>query len=362
MSSQLPAYDLSRIRATYGLPVGAPPPTTPAVASTPSTPAPPSVARERAAYVALARVCLQGERWSDLLRIMREVIRCCVTHTPGADLTTEERSFLIASSKNILSSTRAAWRIARVDPETAQQATVNANNANANNPTASENATPENAAAADAAAATAVSSSSSTSTNTSNSALHDLLVLEEVEYQRSLERELYILLSDLITIIEGTLIKNVLLPEPQVFYRKLLGDFYRYLAEVSVPGATVFPSANSPPPSAPTQSASSIVPLGLEKKALEMYQSAWKVATNQLDSTHPTRLGLMLNYSVLLFEIFKDKKQACELARQAFDMAISKLDDLEDTHYKDSTLLMQLLRDNITLWTAQDNPEGAAPS
>jgi hypothetical protein len=60
---------------------------------------------------------------------------------------------------------------------------------------------------------------------------------------------------------------------------------------------------------------------------------------------------------VLLYEVMKEKKQACELARSAFDHAISKLDDLDESSYKDTTLLMQLLRDNITLWTAQDQPQ-----
>jgi len=42
------------------------------------------------------------------------------------------------------------------------------------------------------------------------------------------------------------------------------------------------------------------------------------------------------------------------LAKQAFDEAIQKLDSLSDSTYKDSTLIMQLLRDNLTIWTAED--------
>jgi len=47
---------------------------------------------------------------------------------------------------------------------------------------------------------------------------------------------------------------------------------------------------------------------------------------------------------------------ACDLAKNAFDDAISKLDKLQTNEYKDSTLIMQLLRDNLTLWTS--NEEG----
>lgn len=37
---------------------------------------------------------------------------------------------------------------------------------------------------------------------------------------------------------------------------------------------------------------------------------------------------------------------------QAFDEAIRELDTLGEESYKDSTLIMQLLRDNLTLWTS----------
>jgi len=39
------------------------------------------------------------------------------------------------------------------------------------------------------------------------------------------------------------------------------------------------------------------------------------------------------------------------LAKQAFDDAVTELDSLDEESYKESTLIMQLLRDNLTLWT-----------
>lgn len=49
------------------------------------------------------------------------------------------------------------------------------------------------------------------------------------------------------------------------------------------------------------------------------------------------------------------------LAKAAFDDAIAELDTLNEESYKDSTLIMQLLRDNLTLWTSDMQGEGKAP-
>lgn len=55
--------------------------------------------------------------------------------------------------------------------------------------------------------------------------------------------------------------------------------------------------------------------------------------------------------------------RACHLAKQAFDDAIAELDSLSEESYRDSTLIMQLLRDNLTLWTSSDSGEAeAAPA
>lgn len=53
---------------------------------------------------------------------------------------------------------------------------------------------------------------------------------------------------------------------------------------------------------------------------------------------------------------YSNSFRACHLAKQAFDEAIAELDTLSEESYKDSTLIMQLLRDNLTLWTS-DLPE-----
>jgi 14-3-3 protein epsilon len=60
---------------------------------------------------------------------------------------------------------------------------------------------------------------------------------------------------------------------------------------------------------------------------------------------------------VFYYEILNSPDRACHLAKQAFDDAIAELDSLSEESYRDSTLIMQLLRDNLTLWTSSDGGE-----
>lgn len=117
------------------------------------------------------------------------------------------------------------------------------------------------------------------------------------------------------------------------------GDYYRYLAEVAS---------------------------GEDKKVTvehsqHAYQEAFEISKKEMQPTHPIRLGLALNFSVFYYEILNSPEQACTLAKTAFDEAIAELDTLNEDSYKDSTLIMQLLRDNLTLWTSDNQGEEADP-
>jgi hypothetical protein len=84
---------------------------------------------------------------------------------------------------------------------------------------------------------------------------------------------------------------------------------------------------------------------------MDSYKFAQEEA-EKLKTTHPIRLGLALNFSVFYYEIMSSPDQACQLAKKAFDNAISDLENLEEEEYRDSATIMQLLRDNLTLWTS----------
>jgi len=165
------------------------------------------------------------------------------------------------------------------------------------------------------------------------------------KYKSLVENELEAICMEVLDLLTSHLCKNVEGngDETEVFYLKMCGDYYRYLSEFRADGKVDYE--------------------GEQKSFPEMaevyYKKAMDVAEANLNETHPTRLGLALNFSVCYYEILKKPNKACELAKKSFDAAIEKLDTLNDASYKDSTLIMQLLRDNLTLWTSTNEDADA---
>ena len=78
-----------------------------------------------------------------------------------------------------------------------------------------------------------------------------------------------------------------------MFYLKMKGDYYRYLAEVAI-----------------GENRTSV--LDDSQKA---YQEAFEIAKSKMQPTHPIRLGLALNFSVFYYEILNSPDKACQLAK-----------------------------------------------
>jgi len=162
------------------------------------------------------------------------------------------------------------------------------------------------------------------------------------KYRMEVEKELKDICMNILDLLEQHLIPSAAVDsgesgtteaekmESKVFYHKMKGDYLRYLAE--------FTTGNDRKEAA--------------EKSLVAYKEASDSAYEFLATTHPIRLGLALNFSVFYYEILNSPDRACRLAKQAFDEAIAELESLSDDNYKDSTLIMQLLRDNLTLWTS----------
>ena len=152
------------------------------------------------------------------------------------------------------------------------------------------------------------------------------------QYKDKIEQELQSICQDVLNLLDENLLKKDEIkknPEAVVFFQKMKGDYYRYLGE--------FKTGDD------------------RKQVIEKAQDSYKVAVDEaekLKTTHPIRLGLALNYSVFYYEILNQPDVACKLAKTAFDNAISDLETLDEEEYRDSATIMQLLRDNLTLWTS----------
>ncbi|XP_034051548.1 14-3-3 protein zeta-like [Thalassophryne amazonica] len=233
---------------------------------------------DRSDQVQKAKLAEQAERYDDMAKCMK-----LVTETLEDELANEERNLLSVAYKNVVGARRSAWRVIssiaqKTEPCDEKLSMVNA-------------------------------------------------------YREQVENELKDICEEVLHLLNTHLIPKCKSCESKVFYLKMKGDYYRYLAEVA--------SGDSKKETT--------------SKSLESYTSAYDLCQEEMESTHPIRLGLALNFSVFYYEIVNSPEKACSLAKKAFEDAIAELEKLNEESYKDSTLIMQLLRDNLTLWTS-DNP------
>ncbi|EQC29238.1 tyrosine 3-monooxygenase/tryptophan 5-monooxygenase activation protein [Saprolegnia diclina VS20] len=153
------------------------------------------------------------------------------------------------------------------------------------------------------------------------------------KYRLKIEAELQATCDEMLEMLNKQLLPSASSPEDSVFYLKTQGDYYRYLAE--------FQSKEQ----------------GACEKALACYGQATDIATSKLHSTNPLRLGLALNFAVFYCEIMKLPDRACQLAKQAFDDAIADMDSLTEESFRDAAMILQIIRDNLTLWTSEEDDD-----
>eukprot|EP00483_Globobulimina_turgida_P008725 UN08743 len=117
------------------------------------------------------------------------------------------------------------------------------------------------------------------------------------KYKEIVEDELEGICQEVLALLTQHLCKNVEGngDETEVFYLKMCGDYYRYLSEFRTKEEQFGESAE------------------------EFYTKAMEVAETNLNETHPTRLGLALNFSVCYYEILKQPEKACDLAKKSLD-------------------------------------------
>jgi len=256
---------------------------------------------DKSDLIAKAKIAEQAERYDDMAECMKKVVE-----KSDAGLQQEERNMLSVAYKNVVGAKRSSWRV--------MSSIVDKNNASSDE---------HHQQKADMASA----------------------------YRSTIESELEAVCTEVLDLLKEHLIPNTSklldacaeaskfapIVEAKVFYLKMKGDYYRYEVEVAKP----------------EQKDKLKIEAGdAYTAAIEACEGHGADKQGALNTTHPIKLGLALNNSVFHYEIMCDQERACALAKKAFDDAIAELDTLQEESYKDSTLIMQLLRDNLTLWTS----------
>ena len=225
-------------------------------------------------HIFLARVAEQAERFEDMVDFLAKVLEA-----KGADLSSDERNLLSVAFKNLISSKRAACR------------TISAIEQN-----------PKYSKYSDALAT----------------------------YKQSIETKLGEDCQRVIDIINEKVLQKACDGEAKAFFIKMVGDYYRYIAENAKGSALE----------------------GVKQNALKAYQQANEIS---LPPCNPIKLGLALNFSVFHYEVMKNHKIACELADKALQDALDKIDELEEDDFRDAKSIIELLKENLSLWKEEES-------
>lgn len=219
----------------------------------------------------MARVADQAERYEDMVDFLNEIMT-----ESAEDVSVDVRNLLSVGFKNLIGSRRAAWR------------TVSAIEQNKK---------------------------------------YEQYSGDCAEYKKKIEGELDDKCQYIIKIVEEQALAKSTSPESKTFYLKMIGDYYRYIAECTSGDRL-------------TQ---------VTEKADEFYGKATTEA-KELPTYNSTRLGLALNYSVFHYELRNDSKKACELAQEALDGARADIESMDNEDAKDAISIVELLKENLDLW------------
>lgn len=155
----------------------------------------------------------------------------------------------------------------------------------------------------------------------------DLDTVNQLEdIQKSLKAEITKACNNIIETLDLCLLPVASETQSIVFYNKIKGDYYRYLAEIT--------------PNDDTNSS----------RARASYEMAMKSVGDNIKMADPIYLGLILNFCVFQYEILGMKDEAIDRADVSFNEAIRYLEELDEQEYAESTTILQLLRDNIAIW------------
>merc|ERR1712212_648512 len=174
-------------------------------------------------FVQKAKLAEQAERYDDMASSMKSVAET------GVELSNEERNLLSVAYKNVVGARRSSWRVI-----------------------------------------------SSIEQKTEGSERKQSMAKE---YREKVETELKEICQDVLSLLDKFLIAKASNAESKVFYLKMKGDYFRYLAEVATGDDRA----------------------GVVDDSQKSYQDAFEISKSKMQPTHPIRLGLALNFSVFYY-------------------------------------------------------------
>ena len=223
----------------------------------------------------MARVAEQSERFDDMVTYLINVVQA-----KSEDFTTEERNLLSVGFKNQIGSKR-----------------------------------------------TAIRTISAIEQNPKYSKFNESLAV----YKKKIEGELYAQCMNIVDQVKDTCLQVATVDETKAFFYKMIGDYYRYVAECA------------------SEETMQVVKDG----ALTNYNLA-HTSCESLNACSPIRLGLALNFSVFHYEVMGNRKKACELGEQALSDALEKIDDVDEETFRDAKSIIELLKENLSLWKEEE--------
>jgi 14-3-3 protein epsilon len=151
------------------------------------------------------------------------------------------------------------------------------------------------------------------------------------DYKKKIEKELYNQCMSIVNIVKVSCMNVAATDETKAFFYKMVGDYYRYVAECAT-GADLE---------------------SVKKGALENYDKAHQISES-LNACNPIRLGLALNFSVFYYEVMNNHSQACQLGEKALSDALEKIDDVDEETFRDAKSIIELLKENLSLWKEEE--------
>ena len=155
-----------------------------------------------------------------------------------------------------------------------------------------------------------------------------------IEFKHQLITEMDGYCEDCINLLNEKLIPNTHDQKALVFYMKMEADYYRYFCEISDDEESKEK---------------------MSSKAKECYDKAIEIAKNVMKPYEPPFISLILNYTVFLYEILNQSKEALELSEQTYQESQAIIDQNSEKSRDEARVILQIFQDNITHWKGETN-------